>query len=471
MSPSRSWPAALSLLIASSCSDPDGGGRLPDASIEPGADAATDAAPADAAPLDASPDARPDAGGDAGPDMAAAFAAIDGMAVLEVGRAGEYQSFELAYVQPVDHGAPEGPSFEQHMTLLHRSSEAPMVLVATGYDNYLGGRLEDITYRLSANQVVIEKRYHGESRPAEVDWTTLTQEQIANDAHRLTEALESIYSGAWIGTGRSMGGADSVYHRRFFPDDVAGTVAYASAFLLGYPDTRFAGFFDEAVDADCEAALEAVQVEILGARRPAMLELAAKGNAYAYERSGGMEPALETSVLSLPWVFWQYRGIDSCPMVPDAGTAGDEDLFAFHQTVTGAWTASDEWWSYFEAYYYQIQAELGAPVIPADHLEGLVDPDVVDIEEGLIPVDADPPVFDAAFVPESLAWLEEEGHDIVFIYGELDPWTASRPDVAGVAEVWSFTAPAENHGVEIGDLDPEDAAVVEGLLEAWGGGE
>ena len=68
--------------------------------------------------------------------------------------------------------------------------------------------------------------------------------QAATDHHRIVEALKPLYAGKWISTGASKGGMTSIYHRRFYPGDVDGTVAYvAPNDVVNGEDSAYDRFF------------------------------------------------------------------------------------------------------------------------------------------------------------------------------------------------------------------------------------
>ena len=139
-----------------------------------------------------------------------------------------YRLFLLTYDQPADHDQPGGTRFPQRMALLHRDEAAPMVLYSTGYFiNPTSGRTE-LTRLINANQLLVEHRYFEPSRPQPTDWKLLTIEQAARNHHRIVSALKPLYGAKWLSSGGSKGGMTSIFHRRFFPDDVDGTVAYVS---------------------------------------------------------------------------------------------------------------------------------------------------------------------------------------------------------------------------------------------------
>ena len=226
-------------------------------------------------------------------DIAVQLAAIEGMTVDEVQtNFSGYRAFRLRYIQPADHGDPQGEHFEQSMTLLHRSLDAPVVLNTRGYSGTYSSPVE-ITGVLEANQLSVEHRFHESSTPVSGDWTLLTVEQAAADHHRIVEALRPIYGGAWINTGFSKGGMTAVYHRRFYPEDVDATVAYVAPNSLGAPDDRYLDFLANVGTTECNQALWAIQREAL-TRRDTMLVMLEAVPGLTFDRIGGIERGFES---------------------------------------------------------------------------------------------------------------------------------------------------------------------------------
>lgn len=407
-------------------------------------------------------------------DLWVALDAIEGLTVTDLTPTGADHVFlELVYEQPMDHADPSGGTFEQHMTLIHRDRQAPMVFVSTGYANFYWDYEGELAQLLApANQIVVEKRFHGASEPASPDWSTMTIEQIATDHHRVIDALDEIYVGPWVSTGASLGGFDVTAHRRFFPDDVDGTVAYVAPFTFALGDTRYSPHFDAEVDPACQAGIEAVQIEILGPRRATMEALAAyTAGSYGltFDRVGGVSAALESTVASLAWGFWQYDGSPWCYLVPPAN-GSDTQLYNFYLSFSPIWGASDDTIAYFDGYYYQAYAEVGFPQIPTDHLQGLINPGVDGYGTGLLPPGATPPLYDPTVVPDIVDWVNASGEDLLFIYGSEDPWTAGAIDLsAAVGDVRSFVAQGHQHGAAIEDLSAAEQAEVLAEIGTWTG--
>jgi hypothetical protein len=410
-------------------------------------------------------------GGDDAPpddrDIAERLADVAGLTVEERQGPQGYRFFYLTYDQPADHDAPDGVRFAQRATLMHRDVGAPMVLHTTGYGLIGFPFLGEVAALLRGNQLSVEQRFFAPSRPQPTDWSLLTIEQAAADHHRLVEALSPIYPAAWLSTGASKGGMTSVYHRRFYPDDVAGTVAYVAPISFGAPDRRYEPFLDQIGPADCRQALRDHQATMLE-RRAAMVprvEALAATEDLSFERSGGVEVAFEDSVLEFPWLFWQYGGAAGCAGVPTAG-ASDDELFAYHVSSGGLSFYDDASVLYYQPYYLQAETQLGYPSMPREHLGDAVLHE--DAERPYLP-DGVAVSYDPAAMVDVDAWLKAEGERLIFVYGGDDPWTGGAFELGQAVDSLSVVAAGKNHGADIVDLSPADRDAVLDLMEAWTG--
>lgn len=379
-----------------------------------------------------------------------------------------YQYFVLHFEQPVDHDDPAGPTFLQKVSLMHRDVAAPMVEYTSGYWDYYNDRLVELTDLLDGNQVSIEHRFFDESRPEPADWSKLTIVQMAHDQHAITTSLRTLYSGAFITAGASKGGMTAVYYKRFYPDDVDGTVPYVAPISFGAPDARYTAFLDTIGPADCRQAVRAAATEMLANRRPMLLakaqEQATQGS-ISYTRIP-IGPALESSIVSLEWAFWQYYGVGYCQTVP-ATTAGDQELWDFLDDISPVADNADPRIAQFDAYYYQAYFQLGYPDSAADYLDPYLMYSDADYA-GALPT-TQPPYDGGAAMMDIDQYVREAGDRLIFIYGEWDPWTGGKFDLGNATDSLLVTQAEGSHGSRIGRLSPADRDAVLAKLQAWTG--
>ena len=380
-----------------------------------------------------------------------------------------YRSFVLSYRQPIDHDQPDGPNFFQDITLMHRHQDAPMVLSTEGYALDKGDqRLAEPASLLHANYLEVEHRFFGGSLSHQSDWSPLTIEQAAADHHRITVALkQAFYRAPWLSTGISKGGMTATYFRRFYPDDVVGTVAYVAPLSHGIADPRYWPFIEGRVPP-CTQKLVALAREVL-LRRDTMLsyvENEAWKAGYDYTLVTA-DQALELSAINLPFSFWQYQKADQCDGLPTPA-ADDGKVWQFLQRVGPPNFYRDEYLTTYEPYYWQAARQLGAPGTDESAFADLLLYPGLDLPTTFIWPDKTPE-FDPEAMQDLAAWMDSEATAMLFIYGENDPWTAGAYAADPGHDVHRFIAPGGNHLSTIADLSEADRARVYERLEAWAG--
>jgi hypothetical protein len=429
----------------------------------------------------------PDGGADATPDLLARLRALPGVTADELVPSSAptgYRYFALGLDQPVDHDDPTGAHFTQHLTLIVKDPSAPLVLLNTGYWNFQLDAPFELTLLLHGNQLVMEHRYFAASRPAPADWTKLTIAQAAADQHHVVETFKPLFTGPWLTTGQSKGGMTSIYHRRFYPDDVAGTVAYVAPISFGAPDDRYDAWVEDTLGTQaCRDAVKAVATELLKNRRAMLVqrataEMNASNGAIAYTRVS-LGPAVESAVTELYWSFGLYFGTDSCARVP-APTASDDALWAMLEGSPGGggpwgtgvspvYMSSDADLALFEAYEYQAAWQLGYPGTSAAYLAGLTVYGAADYA-GAEPVGVTAPTYDGgAAMNDVAAWVKTGAAHVIWVYGGWDPWTGGRFDPGGAQDALELTVPDANHGALLTQLVAADRDAAFAKLAAWTG--
>ncbi|MCT2588403.1 aminopeptidase [Streptomyces sp. N2-109] len=378
--------------------------------------------------------------------------------------------FVLGLRQLVDHRHPAAGTFEQRLTLLHTSTDRPMVLLTTGYEALLQPLRFEPAALLDANQLQVEHRFFGTSRPAPLDYRHLTIRQAADDFHRVVRLFRRLYPRPWISTGGSKGGMASVYHRRFHPHDVNGTVAYSAPDNVDdQDDSAYLRFLETVGTAACRDALKTAQRQILlrRAEMTARYEAWAASAGTAFRIIGNADKALEIAVLRVPFMFWQSKTAADCAAIPgpDATT---EALYTWLDDTVALPVYADSVAEHYVAYFYQLGTQLGYLDVPVAHLAGLLRyPDAIE-PRSFVPRDI-PMRFDADAMPDIDNWVRRRGSRMLFINGTQDPSVAESfpPASADSRVLW---APGANHQMTtIAALSPGDRAEATATLTRWAG--
>jgi len=380
-----------------------------------------------------------------------------------------YHYYVLHFTQPVDHADPTGPTFLQEVSLLQRDTAAPMVVHTSGYWDYYLDNTVELTQLLDANQISIEHRFFASSRPDPADWTKLTIEQMADDEHAIVTALQQLYTGAFVSTGGSKGGMTAIFYRRFFPDDVAGTVPYVAPISFGVPDMRYPAFLASVGTSECHQLTKDLAVEMLSNRRAA-LEAATqtqadmKGHTYTRVALG---PAVESAIISFEWSFWQYFGETQCATLP-AVTASDADLFKVLDQVSAPSESDDEQVGLFDAYYFQAYYQLGYPADgTSDYLgtyELYSDADYA----GSLPTAM--PTYDGGTAMNDIAdFVANQGERFLFVYGQWDPWSGGALPLGNATDSLELFQDQGTHNSHLTELAAADQQAAFAKLGAWTG--
>jgi hypothetical protein len=399
-------------------------------------------------------------------DVAGELAALPGVhdvTAMPTGAAG-FTYYVLHFSQPVDHAEPSGATFLQEVSLLHKDTTSPMIVHTSGYWDYYRDSQVELTYLLGGNQISIEHRYFAGSRPESADWSKLTIEQMAEDEHAIVTSLKRLYTGAYISTGGSKGGMTAIFYRRFFPDDVAGTVPYVAPISFGAPDPRYPAYLAQVGNATCRQHVRDLATELLANRRAAM-EAAAEAQGNSFTRVA-LRPAVESAIISFEWSFWQYFGITQCDGLPGI-SADDATLFKLLDRVSPPSDSDDDQTGLFDAYYYQAYLQLG---YPADGTDAYLKPYEMygDADyAGSLPTTQ--PTYDGGVAMHDVQAFVAGSDKFVFVYGQWDPWSGGQFDLTGTRDSLLLVNPEGTHGSRLTDLPAGDRAAAYAKLEAWTG--
>lgn len=411
-------------------------------------------------------------GRQAATDIKDRILAIPGMSLVEEKPVEGYRYFVLRYTQPIDHRHPGRGTFQQRLTLLHKSVDRPTVFFTSGYHVSTTPSRSEPTRIIDGNQVSLEYRYFTPSRPEPADWEKLTIRQAADDQHRLYTALHRIYGKNWIATGGSKGGMTATYYRRFHPHDMDGTVAYvAPNDVRNDEDAAYDRFFRTVGSAACRTALTAIEREAL-LRRGEMVdrfEKFAEKEKYTFDLFGGADRAYEVMVTDLVFGFWQYQpAATACREVP-APTVSTDDLWAWMDEVGGFDSYTDQGMERYTPYYYQAGTQLGEPSYGYPQLDGLLRYPGLNNSRTFVPREI-PMNFDKRTMPDIDRWVRGHAERMMFVNGEYDPWSSEPFRLGhGSEDSYVFTVAGGNHGADIADLKEAERAKATAEVLDWAG--
>jgi hypothetical protein len=406
--------------------------------------------------------------------LLAQLQALPGVTVTELPPRPGTREFLLLVTQPLDHAHPHGASFQQRVVVRSRGTDLPTTLASTGYGLFGDApRDNEVSFLLAGNAITVEHRYYEGSIPTPANPKFLTIRQAAADHHRIVEMLRPIYTGAWISTGASKGGMTSIYHRRYYPNDVDATVAYVAPQSYTTDDPRYGAFLEHVGSATCRQRIVDTQRMFLDRRAELLpiFEAQAVDFGLTYNKAGGLPIAFEHAVAEFRFAMWQYLDEEFCAQLPTASDPADL-VSLYLDFVSGPGIlASDQTLVDFGAYYYQASAQLGSygPRALEKHIKSrLQHPGTYRVERySTLPVTH----VDPFSVPEVQLWLALRGERIMFIYGENDPWSAGAFHLGGADDSYKYTVPSGNHGASISQLPEPQLTEAAATLARWAGVE
>ena len=382
------------------------------------------------------------------------------------------EKYVTYFTQPLDHNRPELGNFRQRVIVSHIGFDRPTVIVTEGYGaGYaLSPRYrEELSRMFNTNMIFVEYRYFLESTPEPRDWQYLTAESSADDLHAVFEAFKKIYPSKWISTGISKGGQTTMLYRTFYPDDVDISVPYVGPLCYGVEDGRHEPFLRQVGTAEERKAIEDFQLEVLKRKATLLPRFEKHCAEKGYEFSGSVEEIYDYSVLEYSFALWQWgTPVNTIP----ANDADDDAIYKHFMAISEP--------SYFakgggnESFFVQAARELGyygydirpfKKYLSINSSKGY-------LKKLMLPEDAKHIKFDKTLSKKITKFLKKNDPKMVFIYGEIDPWSAAAPmwlDTSKKKNMHMFVQPRGSHRARINTL-PEDMKqeainIIKGWLE------
>lgn len=398
------------------------------------------------------------------------LAALKGISRIETLESDHYaEKYVVRIDQALDPKHPEAGSFTQRVIIGHVGFDRPTILVTEGYGAAYALNpkyQEELSKLLNANLVFVEYRYFLESTPEPLNWDYLTAENSAYDLHRVTTTFKQIYPEKWISTGISKGGQTTTLYRAFFPDDVNFSVPYVAPLNRGVEDGRHEPFLRQVGTQAQRDSIENFQREVLKRKADLLplLEAFCKEKKLAFRISPA--EVLDYCVLEYPFALWQWGTPVS--VIPSLD-ADNQTLFDHLVGISGP--------DYFAedqpnlSFFVQAARELGYYGYDTAPFKDLL---TISSSKGylnhiMLPKElVDRVEFRPALYEKVSRFLKDNDPKMIFIYGEVDPWSATRvPDFEGKKNLQIYIQPDGSHRARISNMPEEIRSRIMAQLQAW----
>jgi hypothetical protein len=381
-----------------------------------------------------------------------------------------YSYYYLSVEQPIDHTNLSLGTFNQRVRILLQNTKLPVVFITNGYGLRAEQNLElhELTKKLNANQIEVEHRYFGESKPEEIDWSTLTIKQAATDHHKLIKKLKPLITGEWISTGTSKGGMTASYHRRFYPNDLSGTVAYVAPLSLDLWDERFMHYSLSSINPSSIEKYKSYQREALLKidSLVILLEDWSKKSGYKVNDNKYSTKARLEANIALSWItassWYENMNQEYLPKKSDnAETYLDYMIGNGDLTFLTTFGLKSQY-----SYHMQAGMELGNFSAPLEHIKDLLTTDVKDFNLNFPTIKA--PNFNKNMMQDIFNWAENDARNIIFIYGKEDIFTGGAYPIENNLEksTYLFIEPGI-HNIRILDLSISAQDQIFNALNNW----
>ena len=377
-----------------------------------------------------------------------------------------YLTYDLKFKQPLNHQHPEKGWFYQSVQLRHRGFDRPTVIETNGY--FLSRGKNEVEQIMNANNVSVEYRYFGKSCPDSLQWEYLSNIQATADLHNIHQLLVQLYKGKWISTGISKGGQTTLYYKYLYPNDVDLAIPYVAPLDNAYEDTRHYTFFDTISTQQCRKRIYDFQNFLLINEDEAIKKLQwyAKGAKMSFNYVGDFGKVFEYAVLEYPFAFWQWgRSCDSIPTNKRLDTYLDELM-----KTSSISNFSDADLKMFGPHYYLAATETGYYGYDIAPFKKYIKHFSSNPSATFPPKEANAKPTDGSFHANVQKWLAEKGNNILYIYGGIDAWSATRVLVSGKVNSKSYLIPGAHHGTaRIKNLPENMKTEFVGKIKEWTG--
>ncbi|WP_372745171.1 S28 family serine protease [Lutibacter sp.] len=370
--------------------------------------------------------------------------------------------YQLILNQPINHKNPSEGTFKHYVYLSHIDESAPTVIVTEGYN--ATPKTYELSRILKGNQVQVEYRFYGKSRPDSIPWEYLKNDQAVEDYHKIVSKLKRLYSGKWVSTGISKGGETVLIYKSKYPWDVEVAVPYVAPLINTQEDSRTQQHINTAGSQECRNKISNFQKLLLQNREAIINEI----NTYAIENDMTftevpVNEALEYAVLEFPFSFWQWGG--KCEEILTEN-ASPKALFEYLNAIVGIGFYNDETYFNLLPSYYQHLTELGYYGFDTTPVKDLLQVVKNPSNKRFAPKNIDL-TYNPNYIKQVRDFVENKGKKILYIYGENDTWGACAPNPKPHVDALKMILKAGDHKTRIKDFSETDKKIIYDKLQQW----
>ena len=397
-------------------------------------------------------------------EVLARISSIDSLKQIEGDTTLFAETWELWFSMPLDHKNHKAGKFPLRVVYNHKDFESPMVIAIEGYKIYSHWATEPAQL-LNANQINIEHRFFENSRPKDsIPWQYLNIYQAATDHHTVIKSFKPFYKGKWVATGISKGGQATIFHRYFYPNDVDVSIPYVAPLNSSSEDTRVYSFLRAVGTPACRDRVRAFQEELFKRKEDLMPLLEQHASERDYTFGFGLSRAYDMNVLEYSFAFWQWGGME-CTEIPTANATNSE-LFSHWTSVAPFDFIEDKGIDAIRPYFYQAMTQIGSYGYEVEPWSEYID-DTTNITFDFTMPKGHMAQFDPEPMKDINRWISTRANNMLYIYGEYDPWSATAVEPSPNTNSISFVNPMGDHRTRIHSFPDDMRQMIYDTLEEW----
>lgn len=372
------------------------------------------------------------------------------------------EAYEVVLDQFLDPKNPSKGTFKHHLYISHSSDLKPTILVTDGYNS--NNRTTELARLFKGNQIIVEYRFYGKSRPNPIPWEYLTNDNAIEDYHGIVTKLKKIYKGKWIASGISKGGETALIYKAKYPNDVDVTVPYVAPLINTQEDVRTNNLINSVGEKSCRDNIRNYQRMLLKNKKEILSLLAVHVKEKKLQFTElSEEEALEYAVLEFPFSFWQWGG--KCKEVPKA-QATVKEQFEYLAKVVGFYIYSDAGFTAYLPSFYQHMIELGYYGFDLEPVKDLLKIVKTATNKRFAPKNVDL-TYNVEYIKKVRDYIENKGNNILYIYGAYDPWGACAPNPKPTVDALKKVLEKGSHAVRIRNFSTKDKQKIYKKLQEW----
>lgn len=386
------------------------------------------------------------------------------------------EKYVLKIRQNLDTDNAEAGTFNQRVIVGYVGEDRPTVIVTEGYNADYAmspSYIEELSDLFDANMVFCEYRYFGESMPKPTDWNFLTVENSLGDLHNVNTTFRKLFKGKWISTGISKGGQTTMFYRTYYPNDVDVSVSYVAPLNKSVEDGRHEPFLRDEVGTKKERkAVHNALLEMFKRKSSLVEMLEKKVKADGLNFNLPLDEIFDYELMEYPFAFWQWGNpVSEIPSSKDSDEVWFEHLMKVsgpdYFSVPGRYLSFNMQALRELGYYgYEIDPDFKkycSISSTKDYLRRLMIPESMGEWRNVS--------FDPTLYNKTVEYLKNNDPKHIFIYGEIDPWTASGVagwlDCSGKQNMRVYVQPRGSHKARIGNMPEDMKAEIMERLNGW----